>query len=255
MLSVFLISVAVGTSMVLGCCRLKQELWAGGWGGMVGAGGRGAVCLQVRTRACSCGGRGDYTHTHTHRSSPPASTLCLTWAPSVTELIFQLLHFNGRFVLWNWTIGPNLQRVFEQQQLFGPVHHETVPHAFSRFLFFSFFVLWPCVVCGWYNVRVMEIQLFGLKLDFLRFYLCGHSSSVFLGVTSGVTRADHVPFHFILSCRHGWNGRRDSCPDSSWTFFCAGTFLDNDYQTPMFARCQGTEGTQISLLTSSGCFG
>lgn len=147
MLSVFLISVAVGTSLVLGCCRLKQELWAGGWGGMVGAGGRGAVCLQVRTRACSCGGRGEYlhtlthtyTHTHTHRSSPPASTLCLTWAPSVTELIFQLLHFNGRFVLWNWTIGPNLQRVFEQQQLFGPVHHETVPHAFSRFLFFSFF--------------------------------------------------------------------------------------------------------------------
>lgn len=46
----------------------------------------------------------------------------------------------------------------------------------------------------------MEIQLFGLKLDFLRFYLCGHSSSVFLGVTSGVTRADHVPFHFILCC-------------------------------------------------------
>lgn len=32
----------------------------------------------------------------------------------------------------------------------------------------------------------MEIQLFGLKLDFLRFYLCGHSSS--------------VDIHFILCC-------------------------------------------------------
>lgn len=71
MLSVFLISVAVGTSLVLGCCRLKQELWAGGWGGMVGAGGRGAVCLQVRTRACSCGGRGEYLHTHTHTHTIP----------------------------------------------------------------------------------------------------------------------------------------------------------------------------------------